>query len=81
MVRAWLLVRRGCDLRNAVTSIAIDRGVSVVGIVVMTVVILLLPFSFSALGGYRDLVLIINGPLLFGALFVLLVLPTLTPQF
>src|SRR6516225_4247777 len=36
-VRGYLLVRRGCDLRNAVTSIAIDRGVSVAGILVVTV--------------------------------------------
>ena len=28
-VRAWLLVRLGCDWRNAVTSVVIDRGVGV----------------------------------------------------
>jgi uncharacterized membrane protein YbhN (UPF0104 family) len=80
-VRAWLLVRRGCDLRNAVTSIAIDRGVSVAGIVAITIVILLLPSSLSALGGYRDLVLLVNGALLLVGFGVLLLLPKLIPLF
>jgi hypothetical protein len=68
-------------LRNAVTSIAIDRGMSVGGIIAMTIVILLLPSSLSALGGYRDLVLIVNSALLVGGLLLLLLLPTLIPLF
>jgi uncharacterized membrane protein YbhN (UPF0104 family) len=78
-VRAWLLVRRGCDPRNAIISIAIDRGVSVVGIVALTIVILLLPSSLAALGGYRDLVLVVNGALLVVGCGVLLLLPKLIP--
>jgi glycosyltransferase 2 family protein len=80
-VRAWLLVRRGCDLRNTVTSIAIDRGVSVGGIIALTIVILLLPSSLSALGGYRDLVLIVNSALLLAGLLVLMLLPKFIPLF
>jgi uncharacterized membrane protein YbhN (UPF0104 family) len=81
-VRGYLLVRRGCDLRNAVTSIAIDRGVSVAGILVVTVVILLLlPSDLSALGGYRDLVLVADGALLLAGLLVVLLLPKLVSLF
>jgi hypothetical protein len=69
-------------LRNAVTSIAIDRGVSVAGILVVTMVILLLlPSNLSALGGYRDLVLIADGALLLAGLLVVLLLPKLAPLF
>jgi len=78
-VRAWLLIRRGCDLRNAVTSIAIDRGMSIGGIIAMSIVILLLPSSLSALGGYRNLVLIINSAVLLAGVLVLLLLPKLIP--
>ena len=63
-VRAWLLVRLGGDWRNALTSVVIDRGIGVGLLVAMGFFILLLPSSLTALGGYRDLVLVIYGVLL-----------------
>ncbi len=56
-VRAWLLVRLGCGWRNAVTSVVIDRATGVGLLVALAFVILLLPSGFTALGGYRELVL------------------------
>jgi glycosyltransferase 2 family protein len=76
-IRAWLLVRRGADLRHAVTSVVLDRGVGVGMLVALGFVILLLPSGLAALGGYRDLVLIIYGTLLLAGTVVLLLLPGL----
>jgi lysylphosphatidylglycerol synthase-like protein len=42
-VRAWLLVRLGCDRRNALTSVVIDRGIGVGLLLALGFVILLLP--------------------------------------
>ena len=63
-VRTWLLVRLGYDWRNAVTSVVIDRGVGVVLLIALGFFILLLPSGLAALGGYRDLVLLVYGALL-----------------
>ena len=68
-VRAWLLVRLGCDWRSALTSVVIDRGVGVGLLVAMGFVILLLPSGLTALGGYRDAVLVIYGVLLLAGAF------------
>jgi glycosyltransferase 2 family protein len=76
-IRAWLLVRRGGDWRRAVTSVVIDRGVGVGLLIALGFVILLLPSGLSALGGYRDLVLMIYGSLLVAAAVVLWLLPRL----
>ena len=76
-IRAWLLVRRGGDWRHALTSVAIDRGLGVGVAIALGFVILLLPSGLSALGGYRDLVLMIFGTLLLSAALVLLLLPRL----
>ena len=76
-VRAWLLVRLGCDWRSALTSVVIDRGVGVGLLVAMGFVILLLPSSLTALGGYRDMVLIIYGVLLLAGAFGLAFAPTI----
>jgi uncharacterized membrane protein YbhN (UPF0104 family) len=76
-IRAWLLVRRGADWRHALTSIIIDRGVGVGLAVALGFVILLLPSGMSALGGYRDLVLIVFATLLLAAAGVLFLAPTL----
>ena len=57
-VRAWLLVRLGCDWRNALTSVLIDRGIGLGLLVAMGFFILLLPSSLTALGGYRSLALL-----------------------
>ena len=50
-VRAWLVVRLGCDWRNAVTSVVIDRAVGVGLLIALGFLILLLPSGLSALGG------------------------------
>src|ERR1700687_4747783 len=76
-IRAWLLVRLGCDWRRAVTSVVIDRGVGVGLLIALGLFILLLPSGLSALGGYRDLVLMLYGALLLAGIVVLLLLPRL----
>jgi uncharacterized membrane protein YbhN (UPF0104 family) len=78
-MRAWLIVRLGCDWRNAVTSVAIDRSVGVGLLIALGFVILLLPSGFSALGGYRGLVLTVYGILLLTGAIVLVLLPKLIP--
>jgi glycosyltransferase 2 family protein len=78
-IRAWLIVRLGCDWRSAVTSVVIDRGVGAGLLIVLGFVILLLPSGLSALGGYRDRVLIVYGALLLAGAIALLLLPRLIP--
>jgi uncharacterized protein (TIRG00374 family) len=78
-VRAWLLVRLGCEWRNAVTSVVIDRGVGVGLLITMGFVILLLPSGLTALGGYRQPVLVVNGALLFVGLLGLGFIPKIVP--
>jgi hypothetical protein len=80
-VRAWLLVRLGCDWRNAVTSVVIDRGVGVGLLVAIGFVILLLPSGLTALGGYRDTVLIVYGALLLAGVFALVFAPRIILPF
>jgi len=63
-MRAWLLVRLGSNWRTAVTSVVIDRGVGVGLLIVLGFVVLLLPSGLTALGGYRDMVLIMYGALI-----------------
>ena len=79
-VRAWLLVRLGCDWRSAVTSVVIDRGVGA-GLLIATgfAILLLLPSSLTALGGYREIVLVFYGGLLLAAAFGLLFAPRIAP--
>jgi uncharacterized membrane protein YbhN (UPF0104 family) len=76
-IRAWLVVRRGCDWRSAVSSVLIDRGVGVALLIALGFAILLLPAGRSALGTYRDLVLMLYGALLVCGITVLLLLPKL----
>jgi len=78
-MRAWLIVRLGCDWRNAVTSVALDRGIGVGLLIALGFVILLLPSSLTALGGYRELVLTVYGLLLVAGAIVLMLLPRLIP--
>ena len=79
-VRAWLLVRLGCDWRSAVTSVVIDRGVGVgLLIAIGFAILLLLPSSLTALGGYRELVLVLYGALLLAAAFGLVFAPRIAP--
>jgi glycosyltransferase 2 family protein len=72
-MRAWLLVRLGSNWRTAVTSVVIDRGVGVGVLIVLGFVVLFLPSGLTALGGYRDVILIVYGALiLVGALGLVL---------
>jgi uncharacterized membrane protein YbhN (UPF0104 family) len=80
-VRVWLLVRLGSDWRNTVKSVVIDRGVGVGLLVAMGFVILLLPSSLTALGGYRDAALVVYGGLLLAGSFGLLFAPSIVLPF
>jgi len=80
-VRAWLLVRLGCDWRNAVTGSVIDRGVGAGLLIVLGFVILLLPSGFTALAGYRDAVLVVYGALIFVGALGLLLAPKIVAPF
>jgi uncharacterized membrane protein YbhN (UPF0104 family) len=78
-VRAWLLVRLGCDWRTAVTSSVIDRGIGAALLIVLGFVILLLPSGLTALGGYREVVLGVYGALILAGIFGLLLAPKMFP--
>ena len=78
-VRAWLLVRLGCDWRNALTSVVIDRGIGVGLLLALGFVILLLPSGLTALGGYRQVVLVVYGALLLAGVLGLLLVPIIAP--
>jgi glycosyltransferase 2 family protein len=74
-MRAWLLVRLGSNWRTAVTSVVIDRAVGVGLLIVLGFVVLLLPSGLTALGGYRDVVLIVYGALILAGALGLLLAP------
>jgi len=74
-VRTWLLVRLGSSWHNAVTSAVIDRGVCVGLIIALGFVVLLLSPGLNALGGYRDVVLVVYGALILAGAFGLLPAP------
>src|SRR6266508_4230919 len=78
-VRAWLLVRLGSNWRKAVTSAVIDRGVGLAMLMVFGFVILLLPSGLTALGGYRDLVLVVYGALILVGMLGLLLATRIVP--
>ena len=78
-VRAWLLVRLGSDWRNSVTSAVIDRGVGLGLLVAVGFIVLLLPSGLTALGGYRDVVLVVYGVLILAGVSGLLLVPTIVP--
>ena len=78
-VRAWLLVRLGSSWRNAVTSVVIDRGVGVGLVIALGFVILLLPSGLTALGKYRDVVLVVDGALILAGVVGLLLAPKIVP--
>ena len=78
-VRAWFLVRLGCNWRNAVTSVVIDRGVGAGLLIAFGFAILLLPSGLAELGGYRQLVLVVYGALLLAGLLALLLTPRIVP--
>jgi uncharacterized membrane protein YbhN (UPF0104 family) len=78
-MRAWLVVRLGCDWRNAVMSVVIDRAVGVGLLIALGFVILLLPSGLTALGGYRHIVLVVYGALLVVGVLALLLTPVFVP--
>jgi glycosyltransferase 2 family protein len=78
-VRAWLVVRLGCDWRNALTSVVIDRAVGVALLVAFGFIVLLLPSGLVALGGYRDLVLVAYGGVLLAGGLALALAPVIVP--
>jgi glycosyltransferase 2 family protein len=78
-VRAWMLARISGDWREAVMSVLIDRGIGVGLLVAMGFAILLLPSGLTALGGYRDVVLVAYGGLLLTGAFGLLLAPRMAP--
>src|SRR5258707_706982 len=78
-MRAWLLVRLGSNWRTAVTSVVIDRGVGVGLLLVLGFVVLLLPSGLTALGGYRDVVLVVYGVLILVGALGLLLAPKIVP--
>jgi glycosyltransferase 2 family protein len=78
-IRAWLLARRGRDWRNAVISVVIDRAIGVGLLVALGFAILLLPSGLTALGGYRDVVLVVYAGLLLAGVLGLLLAPRIAP--
>jgi glycosyltransferase 2 family protein len=80
-VRAWLLARLGSSWSNAVTSVVIDRAIGAGVLIAMGFAILLLPSGLSALGGYRHVVLLVYGGLLFAGSAGLLLAPNLASLF
>jgi glycosyltransferase 2 family protein len=81
-VRAWLLVRLGSNWPTAVTSVVIDRGVGVGLLIVLGFLVLLLPsgLGLTALGGYRDAVLLVYGALILAGVLGLLLAPKIVPR-
>jgi uncharacterized membrane protein YbhN (UPF0104 family) len=78
-MRAWLLVRLGCDWRRALTSVLIDRAVGVGLLIALGFGILLLPSGVIALGGYRQTVLLLYGALLLAGVIGLWMTPLIVP--
>lgn len=78
-MRVWLIARLGCDWRNTVASVVIDRGVGVALLLAFGLVILLLPSALSVLGGYRDLILVIYAAALLGGIVGLILTPVIAP--
>jgi uncharacterized membrane protein YbhN (UPF0104 family) len=78
-MRAWLAVRLGCEWRNAVMSVVIDRGVGVGLLIALGFIALLLPSGLTALGGYRHIVLIVYALVLLAGVLALLLTPVFVP--
>jgi uncharacterized membrane protein YbhN (UPF0104 family) len=78
-IRIWLLARLGSDWRNAVTSVVIDRSVGIALMIALTFGILLVPSALTALGGYRDVILLVYGVLLVAGILGLVLVPRIVP--
>jgi glycosyltransferase 2 family protein len=78
-IRVWIITRFGYSLREAFSSVVLDRGVGVAVVVAYVIVILFLPSPLATLLGYREIVLIIFGGALCIGVIVLLLTPLLAP--
>jgi uncharacterized protein (TIRG00374 family) len=78
-IRAWMLVRLGCDWRTGLTSVMIDRGVGVGVLIAYAFVILLSPSTLTALTGYHDVVLVAFGAVLIVGVVALILTPRVVP--
>jgi hypothetical protein len=79
-MRIWLVSRLGCDWRNGLISVLIDRGVGVGLMLAFGFGVLLIPSPLTALAGYRDVVLGIYGAALAIGVTALLLTPRLAPK-
>ncbi len=78
-LRVWMITRFGYSLREAFSSIVLDRGVGVAVLVAYVIVILLLPSPLATLLGYREIVLTIFCAALGIGIIALLLTPRLAP--
>jgi uncharacterized membrane protein YbhN (UPF0104 family) len=76
-MRIWYLARLGCDWRNGIISVLIDRGVGIGLMVAFAFAILLVPSPLTALAGYRAAVLTIYGVLLLSGILGLVFAPVI----
>jgi uncharacterized membrane protein YbhN (UPF0104 family) len=78
-IRVWIISRFGYSLREAFSSVVLDRGVGVAVLVAYVIVILFLPSPLATLLGYREIVLIIFCGALGIGIIALLLTPCLAP--
>jgi uncharacterized membrane protein YbhN (UPF0104 family) len=78
-VRAWLLVRLGCDWRRAIASVVIDRAVGVALLIAIGFCVLLFSSADTGLGRYREISLLVLGGVLVASLLGLLLVPLISP--
>ena len=76
-MRVWYLSRLGCNWRNGLISVLIDRVVGVALMVLIAFAVLLIPTPLTALAGYRDIVLAVYGAILVAGVLGLLAAPLL----
>jgi uncharacterized membrane protein YbhN (UPF0104 family) len=76
-MRIWYLARLGCDWRNGLISVLIDRAVGVGLMVAVAFAVLLVPSPLTVLAGYRGVVLAVYGAILAAGIVVLAVAPSI----
>ncbi len=74
-MRIWYLARLGCDWRNGLISVLIDRAVGIGLMVAVAFAVLLVPSPLTALAGYRGVVLALYGGLLAAGILGLVATP------